>query len=166
MSQPWTIVHDASSLYSRKAHLYSLAPPLWGQDTLAPHAVQVGVHAGPSVGTVVVILSIYKEESKVNRLMVTPGYIIAFEIAQVAVPGDTFCNWARRYASISFTIPSSTGNHLIFGSDSLNQLACLRTKIRVTCLTSAFACSSLNSPLTTLMHSRYPMADMVGREGE
>src|SRR5215207_2163310 len=68
--------------------------------------------------------------------------------------------------SISATTPTMTLNHLIFGSDSLNQFACLRTKIRVARRISTFACSSFNSPLITLMHSRYPIADMVGKEGE
>ena len=139
-----------------------------------PFGARTGVHAGThlpraqvpwSVGTVVVVLSIYKEESKVNRPLVTAGYTISFEMAQGAVSGDGFCNRPRRYASISITIPPSTRNHLIFGSDSLNQLACLRTKIRVTRLISTFACSALNSPLMTLMHSRYPIAEIVGREG-
>src|SRR5687767_1850673 len=68
-------------------------------------------------------------------------------------------------ASISSMTPSSTLNHLIFGSDSLNQFACLRTKTLVARRISTFACASLNSPLTTRMHSRYPIADSVGRVG-
>src|SRR5215204_2985298 len=77
-----------------------------------------------------------------------------------------FYSLVRIKASISFTIPSSTLNHLILGSDSLNQLACLRTNTRVARRISAFASSSLNSPLITRMHSRYPIADIVGRLGE
>src|SRR5512145_736345 len=105
------------------------------------------------------MFSIYKEESKVNQ----PTVVIYFT--------DDLCfrgylRALRTYASISSTTPSSTRNHLIFGSDSLNQFACLRTKTRVIRRISAFACSSVNSALMARTPSRYPIAVMVGREGE
>ena len=53
---------------------------------------------------------------------------------------------------------------MICGSVSLNQFACLRTKTRVARRISAFACSTVNSPLRTRTHSRYPIADIVGSE--